>query len=449
MPAAVTLEDVLALPVVRRGQPSVHAAQADLGRAVRWAHVSEVEDVASVLSGGEIVLTTGINLRHTDAALVGYVAGLARANSAGLFLELGRRFDAAPPVLLDAASRYRVPMVEFRREVKFVEITEAVHSLILGEQLHASRTAERAHETFTTLAVEGADPQRIVDAAARMCAAPVVFENLVHHVVAYSVAGTPAEVDPGAEEAVLRDWTTRSRAVAAGARTAVVGPESWLVTSVETTGEVWGRLVMVPVPYAATSAQSVTTVSPGTQSMVLERAAVALTLNRLLETSRASVDQQAHRSTLTDIIEHRWTSAAAIPARAAALGVPTEGRSLTVILTADASHGTEAAVADAVRAAGLSALVATVAPGRVGGLITTSDRPGDAMVATVEQVAAEVRVTIPSAVVAMADPVTSLEQVRTAVTTAGEILDSLGPGYRWRRDDPQVFRSTDVRLRGV
>lgn len=439
MASPVTLADVLALPVVRRGLPSVHAAgDADLRRPVRWAHVSELSDVGSVLSGGELVLTTGINLPDSDAALVGYVAGLARANAAGLVLELGRRFTSEPPALVDAAVRYRVPFVALRREVKFVEITEAVHGLILGERLQASRTAERAHETFTALAVEGADAQRIVDAAARMCRAPVVFENLLHHVVAYSVVGSLAP-EADAEEEVLRDWPSRSRGVTLRGRTAIAGPESWLVTTVETTGEVWGRLVMVPgVPGA---------VPASTQAMVLERAAVALTLNRLLESSRTSVDQQAHRSTLADIVEHRWTTPAAMHARTAALGVPTDGRSLVVLVGSDPSPDAETVMGEAVRATSVPALVAALTPGRVGVLLALAD---DADPATAgARVASSIRRARPSSVVAMADPVTSLDQVRTAVTAAGEVIDSLGPAYRRRDGDPDVFRPSDVRVRGL
>ena len=433
MAGAVSLSDVLALPVVRRGHPEVHAEPADLRRSVRWVHVSEVDDAGRLLSGGELILTTGINLRDDPAALVGYVAGLARANAAGLLLELGRRFTTVPSAMLDAAARYRVPFVELRREVKFVEITEAVHGLILGEQLRASRTAERAHETFTALAVEGADAQRIVDAAAQMCQAPVVFENLLHQVVAYAMAG---EAVP--EEDVLHDWSTRSRSVGANARTAVVGPEPWLVTTVETTGEVWGRLVMVP------SAGSVPTQS---QTMVLERAAVALTLNRLLETNRASVDQQAHRSTLADIVDQRWTSPTAMHARTAALGVPTEGRWLVAIVVADPSHDAEGVVAEAVRSSALSGLVAALAPGRVGVLASL---PGpDGARSLVASMATLIRRSLESAIVAMTDPVTSLDQVRTAVTAAGEVIDSLGASRRWRHGDPEVFLADDIRLRGV
>lgn len=435
--ASVTLADVLALPVVRRGWPSIHAADdADLRRAVRWAHVSEIEDAGGVLSGGELVLTTGINLRDDAGSLVGYVAGLARANACGLMLELGRRFTSVPPALVDAATRYRVPLIALNREVKFVEITEAVHGLILGEQLLASRTAERAHETFTTLSVDGADAQRIVDAASRMCRAPVVFENLVHHVVAYSVAGAP-DAD---EEGVLRDWVERSRAVTSRGRTAVAGAESWLVTTVETTGQVWGRLVLVPL--------AAETPPTATQTMVLERAAVALTLNRLLESSRASVDQQAHRSTLADIVEHRWATPAAMHARTAALGVPTRDRSLVVALVADPSHDAEVVVADA---APSPALVSTLAPGRVGVLVASRGKAGagSSEGETVAELAAAVRAVHPAAVIAMADPVTSLDQVRTAVTSAGEVLDSLGPSHRRREDDPDVFRPSDIRLRGV
>ena len=65
----------LELPIV--------AGEAGLDRPVRWVHISELEDPTPWLSGGELLLTTGLQLG--DAAQQrAYVTRLARHGLAGL-----------------------------------------------------------------------------------------------------------------------------------------------------------------------------------------------------------------------------------------------------------------------------------------------------------------------------------------------------------------------------
>ena len=64
-----TVREVLALDPVRHGAPRVVAGEAGLDQPVRWVHVTEVPDIATLLAGRELVLTTGIGLPADDAGL--------------------------------------------------------------------------------------------------------------------------------------------------------------------------------------------------------------------------------------------------------------------------------------------------------------------------------------------------------------------------------------------
>ena len=63
-----TLGTILALPVLREASPLLPRPPPPLGGAggldkpVRWVHVSELLDISGLLSGGELVLTTGLEL---------------------------------------------------------------------------------------------------------------------------------------------------------------------------------------------------------------------------------------------------------------------------------------------------------------------------------------------------------------------------------------------------
>ena len=64
----LTVRDVLGLDLVASFGPEVVAGAAGLDRPVRWVHVAEAPDVGVMLSGGEMVLTTGLLLADDPKA---------------------------------------------------------------------------------------------------------------------------------------------------------------------------------------------------------------------------------------------------------------------------------------------------------------------------------------------------------------------------------------------
>ena len=57
--AGITVQRALELPGLRGGLPEVVAGGERLDRTVRWVHAGEVPNIASLLKGGELLLTTG------------------------------------------------------------------------------------------------------------------------------------------------------------------------------------------------------------------------------------------------------------------------------------------------------------------------------------------------------------------------------------------------------
>jgi hypothetical protein len=156
----LTLRQVLDLDVVRRGSPHVVAGAGRLDVPVRWVHALELTDVGRLLRGGELVLSTGIALPESPSGLADYVASLAQVGVAGLAVELGRRYTGAlPPALVAAAAARAVPLVELRREVAFIEITEAVHARIIDELLLSRAAATLALGHLLTSQTESLERQ--------------------------------------------------------------------------------------------------------------------------------------------------------------------------------------------------------------------------------------------------------------------------------------------------
>jgi purine catabolism regulator len=443
-----SVAEVLTLPAVLGGGPLVRAGATHLDRPVRWTHAAEVADVARLLHGGELLLTTGVLLPDDVAGLVSWVQGLAAVGVTGVMVETGRRFDRVPDPMAEAAEAAGLVLVELTHEVPFAAVTEQVHARIVDAQLAELRASDEVHAAFTELTVEGAPPTEIVRQVARMAGRPVVLENLAHQVLAVDAAGLDLA-------AVLDGWEDRSRAVRVPERTAYDAVSGWLVTTVGARGQDWGRLVLV-------------TVTPPTvrDSMLLERGAATVALSRLLERDRESLERQSHRTLLTGIIAGSMALPDAV-ARAQALGVPLEGRALTSVLvrlsvgptgpaleTQERLRDFAETVSAAVRDTRAAALVGAVDDATVAVLLSLPpredvDRALGRLSAALAKRAATGRAVVAADewVMAVGSVVPSVRDVRRAFLEAAQVADAAPSG-----DDGSVrayYRLPDVRLRGL
>ena len=447
-----TVREVLALPIVRSGGPRIAAGAAGLDNPVRWVHVAEVADIAHLLKGQELVLTTGIALPDERAALRSYVSDLAEVGVAGLVVELVRHWsDALPRALIDAAERHDIPLITLSRETRYVAITEAVNGLIVDAQIAELRAAEQVHETFTELTVSGAEPAAVLREVARITGAAVVLETLAHEVLAYDTAGTdPAEL--------LTGWQRRSAEIKIGERTGYHADSGSLVTIVGARGHDWARLIMV-------SGQE----PPRRHVVVAERAASALAVHHLLASQGESLERQAHRAVLRELLSAPVPSAELL-ARARGLAVPLDGRTLVGVaarplITAGAGVGESGAIqpalhelaeviALATRRARVSALVAAVDDTSVRALLSLSDgADADAVLSRLAEAIHRARGTAP-AVVAAGTTVRAAADVGRSLAEAAHVAaaamhDAGAGGGAEEAAATGVHRLGDVRLRGL
>ncbi len=111
------------------------SGQSQLDRVVSWVHVAEVLNVWRFLSGGELILSTGLELaRATPSAQVKYLRSLAHAEVRALALELVQWIQEVPRELLEVARKLDFPIIVFRTEVRFADLTRAAHERILRPQ---------------------------------------------------------------------------------------------------------------------------------------------------------------------------------------------------------------------------------------------------------------------------------------------------------------------------
>lgn len=173
----VTVRSALELPPLKRGVPEVVAGRDELDRPIRWVHTTELADVAALLKGGELLLTTGMGIGKRAADQRALVETLARREIAGLVLELGTVLSAPPAALVAACEERRIPLVVLHRGVPFVEVTEAIHAELVNRRFALMQHGEELHRRFTDLMLQGAGVPEVLDALADVVGNPVVLER--------------------------------------------------------------------------------------------------------------------------------------------------------------------------------------------------------------------------------------------------------------------------------
>lgn len=141
MPAVdlYTVGDLVSAPAL---ELRVLAGSAGLGRAVSWAHVSELTDPRPWLLGSEIIMTTGLAIPRNGAEQRAYLERLDDAGVAALALSEQLHVPPLRQEFLAAADRRGIPVLEVPLPVPFIaiaqEVAAAVHSDVdkrLGAQL--------------------------------------------------------------------------------------------------------------------------------------------------------------------------------------------------------------------------------------------------------------------------------------------------------------------------
>ncbi|MGW0498810.1 PucR family transcriptional regulator [Streptomyces sp. NPDC003007] len=312
--AGITVRRALELPGLRGGLPEVLAGAERLGRTVRWVHAGEVPHIASLLKGGELLLTTGYGLGTRPAEQRAFVRTLAERGIAALVVELGPRFTRLPAALVDTARAAGLPLVQLHREVPFVTVTEEVHTEIVNGHYALLQRAEEVHRRCTQAVLGGGGVPQVLGVLADFAGNPVFLETADGQLL-YAAGAGPEGADPLQVWEGLRGRHKEEPPPAGSVLVDVPGggPGS---------GGVRARLVLLPVRSAPAPVHR----------MAAERAAGILAVVLMQDRQEEELAARGRGDFLTDLAEGRITAEDA-PAQARVLGFrPGEGPLLPVVM---------------------------------------------------------------------------------------------------------------------
>src|SRR5881275_1072314 len=95
------------------------AGEANADAPVRWVHISELLDPTPWLSGGELLLTTGLQLTDGGAQRE-FVHRLADHHLAGMGFATGLHHAAIPAPVVEAAEEREFPLFEVPYDLPFI-----------------------------------------------------------------------------------------------------------------------------------------------------------------------------------------------------------------------------------------------------------------------------------------------------------------------------------------
>ena len=209
---------------------------------IRWVHVSELPDPTPWLSGGELLLSTGMAL-DGEKAQRAYVRRLVEHQLAGLGFGVGFAHAELPAALVDEARLLEFPLFAVPYEMPFIALTERAFTSLVNEQLDLLQRAVSIQRRMERLVLDERSLGEVVRGLANSIGATVMVLDAAGRPLASHAFRR--ELDDGAES--LRSALRWPRARASRSRAASC-PQS---------SELGGRAIALPVPSGSRGAADV------------------------------------------------------------------------------------------------------------------------------------------------------------------------------------------------
>ncbi|MBT2266102.1 PucR family transcriptional regulator ligand-binding domain-containing protein [Rhodococcus erythropolis] len=165
------------------------AGHAGAGNPIEWAHSTELARPSPWLSGGELVMTTGLGVGTNDYDQFAYVSALVSAGASGLAFDTGTTFDRVPEGILAAGNALAFPIISVPPSTPFIAITRAVIDDLTNDQVRDVQRVVDRQESLARATVRGGITT-LISALGRLLSSTVVLVGSDLDVLAADGANT-------------------------------------------------------------------------------------------------------------------------------------------------------------------------------------------------------------------------------------------------------------------
>ncbi len=178
----LTVAEILELDLLPGAR--VVAGARSLNRPVLWVHNAGVPDAPQWLNGGELVLTTIINLPPDPQSQAHYVHQMHERQVAGLCLTVGKMIDCIPAHIVEAAEACGLPLIEIPYTLRFVDAARAIIERITQGNLDMVRRALRINQQLTQIVLEGGGLHELAAQLAQLVQHSISIETATFDAIA-------------------------------------------------------------------------------------------------------------------------------------------------------------------------------------------------------------------------------------------------------------------------
>ncbi|PPA70336.1 PucR family transcriptional regulator [Jeotgalibacillus proteolyticus] len=215
----------------------VAAGREGLDREVKWSHVLEVQELDSLINGGELILTTGVGLQLDLTAQLTYVKKLIERKVACLCIEIGPYFEEISQEIIDVANQHAFPIILFEKKVRFVDITQDLHTYIINQHHHMLSQLDALSRKFNALSLTHNGILKILQELHRFFNQSVMFITDQPKLYYYPAESKKWETD-------IRRKLEQSTGEFAEKKTLTVDDQTFGALPVEGLGQVLGHLCL-------------------------------------------------------------------------------------------------------------------------------------------------------------------------------------------------------------
>ncbi|MEV7598273.1 PucR family transcriptional regulator ligand-binding domain-containing protein [Kitasatospora sp. NPDC089797] len=184
-------------------------------RVVRWVAVTELADPTEWMTGGELLLTTGLRQRTADTQTA-FVRRVAAAGASGIGFGTGLSHPTVPRATVAEAERLGLAVLEVPYETPFIAVNRLVAERVTAEDHSAQRRLVDQHDLLVQALSSGEGLTALLRVLRRVCGSEVAVVDR-HGVVLAAVpersvllrALRPGEPAGGDREAGEREADAR------------------------------------------------------------------------------------------------------------------------------------------------------------------------------------------------------------------------------------------------
>lgn len=122
-------------------QISLIAGKEGIEKLVQWVHIVESDNVDGYISGGELVMTTGVPYKE-KSWLTNLVKSLQSNNACGIIVNLGHNIESIDREVIDFCNENKFPLLTIPWHVQLVHLTKEFANEIVGSEQHELSISE-------------------------------------------------------------------------------------------------------------------------------------------------------------------------------------------------------------------------------------------------------------------------------------------------------------------